>query len=171
MRAWTPLASLAMLLTASLVTALAAAAQAPRGPLCHHETPPPVEAPAARCTEAASHVPAAHRLGPDLRAAIDPETGRLVLPARPAPDVPRGTFGISRDPRGEPRQRRLPGGGWKLGLQGRRLHPLIATVGGDGRVSTRHGKPATELPEVEGPEAEDRLEEAPRKGTPPGVER
>lgn len=151
--------------------ALPAGAQSPAGPACHPATPLAAASSAARCTASppfpgdgtlfALPVPVA---AAEVRAAIDPETGELVVPPRPAPDVPRTLLEAFRVPYGDLRQEPLPGGGWKLGLRGRSLNPLFATVEDDGRVTARHGTAGPRRPEG------DRSEDGRRSGERPEVE-
>lgn len=156
------------LLTAATLPVLAALAAVPagaqsaEGPACRPATPPAAASSAARCT-ASPPSPGDGTLlalpvsvaAADVRAAIDPETGELVVPPRPAPEVPRTLLGALRVPYGDLRQEPLPGGGWKLGLRGRSLNPLFATVEDDGRVTARHGTAEPRRPERDRPE-EDR---------------
>jgi hypothetical protein len=153
---------------------LPAAALPQRGPMCPLELQAPAPAPGPRSAEPAPRSPdslqpgasigtspgaavgtSAPNGGSSSRAAIDPETGELVVPPRPAPDVPRTRLEAFRIPYGEFRPQRLPGGGWKLGLQGRSLQPLFATVGSEGRITTRHRPvtPSPPDPEEERPDA------------------
>lgn len=72
------------------------------------------------------------------RAEIDPQTGRLLVPRRPTLEVSRQRLDSFRVPHGAFRQQPLADGGWKLGLQGRMLTPVFATVDPDGRPATTH---------------------------------
>jgi hypothetical protein len=139
--------------------------------MCPLETSAPTAAPGPRCAEPAPRFPdvlqpgvpsgvspaavgtSAPAAGSSSRAAIDPETGELIVPPRPAPDVPRTRLDAFRVPYGEFRPQRLPAGGWKLGLQGRSLQPLFATVGPEGRITTRHRPVAPPGSERERPDA------------------
>lgn len=76
-----------------------------------------------------------------LRAAVDPKTGHLVRPLRRTLDLSRQSLEAFLVPHGELRERRIAAGGWKLGLQGRTLHPLLGTVDSDSaepRVTVTH---------------------------------
>lgn len=88
------------------------------------------------------------------RAVVDPETGELVLPPRPVLELSPAMAEALRLPREEDLEVR-PGsrGGWVLGLRGRTLKPLLATVGPDGRVRTTHAwEPVERQAEGSGPE-------------------
>jgi len=72
------------------------------------------------------------------RAVIDPQTGRLLVPRRPTLELPRQRLDSFRVPHATLHPQELPGGGWKLGLQGRMLTPIFATTGPDGRPAPTH---------------------------------
>lgn len=113
-------------------------------PLCRETAAPPVRRCAAVPTLPAGHSPSAEGPGDSVRlvlggqrAVIDPETGELLEPRRATLDVSRRLFDRLRVPR-RLEERRLPNGAWVLGLEGRLLHPLFATVDGDGRPIPTH---------------------------------
>jgi len=137
--------ALGMATATTLLPAPAAAETPPAAPRCR-ETPAPA---AGQCSAAPS--PPAGRSFPfaeepadsirlvlgGQRAVIDPETGELLEPRRATLDVSRRLFDRLRVPR-RLEQRRLPNGAWVLGIEGRLLHPLFATVDGDGRPVPTH---------------------------------
>lgn len=82
--------------------------------------------------------PTAHVAIGAQRATIDRQTGRLVVPRRPTLELPQRRLDSFRVPYGALRQQRLPGGGWKLGLQGRMLTPIFATIDPDGQPAPTH---------------------------------
>jgi hypothetical protein len=83
------------------------------------------------------------RNAPGMKAFVDPQTG--VLTREPAPGAAplelspaeRNAFSTSHEGVVEVPST-VPGGGFKLDLQGRFQSPLTATVGPDGKVTTQH---------------------------------
>jgi hypothetical protein len=80
---------------------------------------------------------------PGMRAFVDPQTGGLVR--EPAPGTaplelsPAESNAFSTSHQGlVEAPSTVPGGGFKLDLQGRFQSPLTATVGPDGKVTTQH---------------------------------
>jgi hypothetical protein len=91
--------------------------------------------------------PAPPAAGSGMQIHIDPQTGRFTPPPPGAPPLvgtPAPTAATSTSDAGlVERPSPTPGGGIMLDLQGRFQHPLVGTVGPDGKVRIEHQHPVT----------------------------